>query len=100
MNWIYVDRDTYHVKYGVKADAHPNITGPFDCTRQDKRLTLDKWEGFLAVKEEDGEWALYFDVDEDMLTKKLGPGRDVLEVELCRWEIRVRRGKPLGDMRE
>lgn len=57
------------------------------------------WEGFLAVKEESGEWALYFDVDEDMLEKKLGLGRIVLEVELCRWEKKVRRGKPMGDMR-
>ncbi|KAL2067615.1 hypothetical protein VTL71DRAFT_2040 [Oculimacula yallundae] len=100
LNWIYVERETYQVKYGVKADADPNITGPFECTRQDKRLTLDKWEGFLAVKEDDGEWGLYFDIDEDMLVGKLGEGKEVLEVELCRWEKRVRRGNPLGDMRE
>lgn len=103
MNWIYVDKETYEVKYGVKADAHPNITGPFDITRQDKRLTLEQWEGFVAVKEEEGEnagmWALYYDKDDDGLKGKLGGKRTVLEVELVRWEKRVRRGKPLGDMR-
>jgi hypothetical protein len=103
MNWIYIDRNTYEVRYGVRVDAQPNLTGPFDCTRQDRRLTFDKWEGFVAVKIEEGEdvgkWKLYFDVDDDRLKGKLGKGRTVLEVELCRWEKRVRRGRPLGDMR-
>jgi hypothetical protein len=103
MNWIYVDRDTYEVKYGVRVDAQPNITGPFDCTRQDRRLTLEQWEGFMAVREDTGEyagmWALYYDKDDDGLKGKLGVGRTVLEVELCRWEKRVRKGAPLGDMR-
>jgi len=101
MNWIYVDRDTYELKYGVRVEAQPNITGPFDCTRQDRRLTLEQWEGFVGVREEEGSekgmWALYFDFDEDGLKGKLGNGRKVLEVELVRWEKRVRKGKPLGD---
>ncbi|RFU24718.1 hypothetical protein B7463_g11620, partial [Scytalidium lignicola] len=54
MNWIYADRETYEVKYGVRNDAQPNVTGPFDCTRQDHRLTLEGWEGFVAVEEEGG----------------------------------------------
>jgi hypothetical protein len=103
LNWIYVDKETYEVKYGVKVDAHPNITGPFNCTRQDKRLTLEDWEGFVAVKIEEGEyagmWALYYDRDEDLLIGKLGKGRKVLEIELVRWEKKVRKGRPLGDMR-
>jgi hypothetical protein len=57
MNWIYIDQNTYEVKYGVRVDAQPNLTGPFDCTRQDRRLTFDKWEGFVAVKVEEGEEA-------------------------------------------
>jgi hypothetical protein len=103
MNWIYIDRSTYEVKYGVRADAQPNLTGPFDCTRQDQRLTFDRWEGFCAVKcyegEEAGMWKLYFDVDDDGLEKKLGRKARVLEVELVRWEKRVRRQRPLGNMR-
>jgi hypothetical protein len=103
MNWIYVDRESYEVKYGVRVDAQPNITGPFDCTRQDRRLTLEQWEGFMAVREDAGEdigmWALYYDRDDDGLKGKLGAGKTILEVELCRWEKRVRKGAPLGDMR-
>ncbi|TEY82585.1 hypothetical protein BOTCAL_0028g00060 [Botryotinia calthae] len=104
MNWIYVDRETYEVKYGVRLDAQPNITGPFDCTRQDRRLTLEGWEGFCAAKEEvngeeTGMWALYYDRDDDRLTGKLGKDRKVVEIELSRQEKRVRRGKPLGEMR-
>jgi hypothetical protein len=91
MNWIYVDKLTYEVKYGVRADAQPHITGPFDCTRQDRRLLLEGWEGFVAVEEED-EWALYFDRDDDGLRSKIGQNRMVLEVQLCRKERRVRKG--------
>ncbi|KAF4635246.1 hypothetical protein G7Y89_g2843 [Cudoniella acicularis] len=104
MNWIYVDRETYQVKYGVRTEAQPNITGPFDCTRQDRRLTLEKWEGFVAVKEEEGPfagmWGLYFDRDDDGLKGKLGRGRIVLEVELVRWEKRVKKDAPMDTSRD
>ncbi|KAF7858706.1 uncharacterized protein EAF02_011030 [Botrytis sinoallii] len=96
--------ETYEVEYGVRLDAQPNITGPFDCTRQDRRLTLEGWEGFCAVKKEangekTGIWALYYDRDDDRLVKKLEKNRKVVEIELSRQEKRVRRGKPLGEMR-
>jgi hypothetical protein len=88
MNWIYVDRDSYDVKFGTRPYAEPNYTGPFDCTRQDRRLTFGGWEGFLAVKEGDF-WALYFDLEQDKLMSKLPEGTPVLEVELTRIEARV-----------
>lgn len=88
MNWVYVDKDTYEVKYGVRLDAQPNLTGPFDCTRQDRRLTFDGWEGWCAVEEFPTLWALYFDVDDDGLRSKIAPGTRVLEVELTRKEKR------------
>ncbi|PHH64106.1 hypothetical protein CDD81_4981 [Ophiocordyceps australis] len=86
LNWIYIDRSTYEVKYGVRADAQPHVTGPFDCTRQDRRMTLDGWEGFVAVEEYPGSWALYFDRDDDGLATKVPMGTRVLEVELARRE--------------
>lgn len=91
LNWIYVDQETYQVKYGVRVDAQPNLTGPFDCTKQDRRMTFQGWEGFVAVNEGDGLWGLYFDVDDDGLKGKLGgdEGRLVLDVELMRTEIKV-----------
>ncbi|KAI2780479.1 hypothetical protein F4815DRAFT_499746 [Daldinia loculata] len=94
LNWIYVDKDTYEVKYGVRADAQPHITGPFDCTRQDRRMTLEGWEGFAAVEEFPGVWALYFDRDDDGLTTKVPMGTRVLEVELTRREKKERKPEP------
>jgi len=91
MNWIFVDKETHEVKYGVRLDAQPNLTGPFDCTRQDRRLTFDGWEGFCAVEEESGIWALYFDVSDDGLQSKIPSGTRVLEIELSRKEKRFRK---------
>ncbi len=90
LNWIYVDSDTYQVKYGLRVEAQPNITGPFDCTRQDRRMTLEGWEGFVVVEEPEqpGTWSLYFDRDDNGLRGKVAGGRRVLEVELWRREKR------------
>ncbi|KAI0097804.1 hypothetical protein F4776DRAFT_676795 [Hypoxylon sp. NC0597] len=89
MNWIYVDRNTYELKFGTRPWAQPNWPGPFDCSRQDRRLTFGGWEGFFAVKEGDF-WGLYFDVDEDNLKSKVKEETPVLEVELLRVEMRVK----------
>ncbi|KAI8630213.1 hypothetical protein F5Y19DRAFT_474601 [Xylariaceae sp. FL1651] len=94
LNWIYVDKNTYEVKYGVRADAQEHITGPFDCTRQDRRMTLEGWEGFVAVEEFPGVWALYFDRDDDGLVTKIPMGTRVLEVELTRREKKERKPEP------
>lgn len=94
LNWIYVDKDTYEVKYGLRVDAQPHITGPFDCTRQDRRMTLESWEGFVAVEEFPGVWALYFDHDDDGLVTKVPMGTRVLEVELTRREKKERKPEP------
>ncbi|KAH9890179.1 hypothetical protein F4778DRAFT_752888 [Xylariomycetidae sp. FL2044] len=94
LNWIYVDKDTYELKYGVRANAQENITGPFDCTRQDRRMTLEGWEGFVAVEEFPGTWALYFDKDDDGLVTKVPMGTRVLEVELIRREKKERKPEP------
>lgn len=74
LNWIYVDAQTYEVKYGTKGVAEQNYTGPWDCTPADRRLTFEGWEGIMAVLENPGAeiddeiepaWALYFDRDGD-----------------------------------
>lgn len=93
LNWIYVDKDTYEVKYGIRAQAQPNIHGPFDCTRQDRRVILEGWEGFVGVEEEEGLWALYFDRDDNGLKGKVKPGTRVLEIELTRKEKRISKQK-------
>ncbi|KAJ5496672.1 hypothetical protein N7463_008659 [Penicillium fimorum] len=86
LNWIYVDEETYEVKYGLRTDSEDHIVGPWDCTPLEKRITLEGWEGFMAV-ELDGAWALYFDRDDDGLQEKIFEGR-ILEVELTRKERR------------
>ncbi|KAH8725126.1 hypothetical protein GQ44DRAFT_569610, partial [Phaeosphaeriaceae sp. PMI808] len=91
MNWVYIDRETHEVKYGVRLDAQPNLTGPFNNTRQDRRLTFDGWEGWCAVEEASGFWALYYDVDDDGLQSKVAPGTRVLDVELSRKEKRFQK---------
>ncbi len=99
MNWIYVDRSTYELKFGPRPSAQPNLPGPFDCSRQDRRLTFAGWEGFFAVQES-GFWALYFDVDQDMLKSKIKSGTPVLEVQVVRVEMRVqpvKAEKPSGE---
>ncbi|KAH7135737.1 hypothetical protein B0J11DRAFT_596964 [Dendryphion nanum] len=88
MNWIYIDKETYELKYGVRVDAQPNLTGPFDCTRQDRRLTFDGWEGWCAVEEFPTLWAIYCDLDDNGLQTKVPEGTRVLEVELSRKEKR------------
>ncbi|KAF7520131.1 hypothetical protein G7054_g12864 [Neopestalotiopsis clavispora] len=87
MNWIYVDRNTYEVKFGTRPYAEANYSGPFDCTRQDRRLVFAGWEGFLAVQE-GIFWSLYFDVERDKLkSRQLPEGTTVLEVQLRRIEM-------------
>ena len=85
LNWVYVDKDTNEVKYGDKFESAGHIMGPWNCTKIDRRMTFEGWEGFLAVKEKKGTWALYFDREDDGLKEKV-KGRRMLEVELCRRE--------------
>lgn len=70
LNWIYIDRFTYEVKYGNRDEAAGHWLGPWDCTEIDKRVTFEGWEGFWAVQEDEGNdlWALYFDKDDNWLT--------------------------------
>lgn len=91
LNWIYVDRYTHEIKYGDRAASRDHIVGPWDVTKSDRRLTLEGWEGFMAVRYGPGEWALYFDRDDDRLDQIL-PGDEFkkLEVSLVRREIKQR----------
>jgi hypothetical protein len=93
MNWVYIDACTCQVRYGIRKDAQPNFTVPFDCTRQSRRLTFQGWEGFCAVETQPGVWGVYFDVEDDGLQGRmkagmLTPGLRVLEIELQRVEKR------------
>jgi hypothetical protein len=52
----------------------------------EKRLTFEGWEGFVVVEEEQGQWALYFDRDDNGLRNRVS-GQHVVEVDLIRMEL-------------
>ena len=86
LNWIYIDKDTQEAKYASRSGSIAHHVGSFDWTDEDSSdscITLDDWEGFLAVEEADGQWALYFDTNDDGL-KKVKKGRKTVEVSLVR----------------
>lgn len=72
--------------------AQGNIVGPWNCTPIDKRLTLEGWEGFTVVEEEENVWALSFDRDDDGLERKVKPNKK-MEIELIRKEMRISMGE-------
>jgi hypothetical protein len=94
LNWIYVDSDTYEVKYGLRVVSQPHLVGPWDCSRIDKRMTFESWEGFMAVQETPGSWALYFDRDDDGLNGKVSPEKRILEIVLIRRERKQPKPEP------
>ncbi|KAH6675414.1 hypothetical protein B0J14DRAFT_636932 [Halenospora varia] len=95
MNWIYVDQYTNEMKFGIRAESEYHYTGPFDTTRQNRRLLFQGWEGFVAILGEHGFWELRVDRDGDLCKGVLEKEEEgkwaksvVLEVELRRYEIR------------
>ncbi|KAK4542800.1 hypothetical protein LTR36_006176 [Oleoguttula mirabilis] len=85
LNWIYIDKDTLELKYSNRSGSIEHHVGSWDWTSEDddSSITFDEWEGFVAVEEEPGQWALYFDLNDDGL-KKHRKGRDIVEVTLNR----------------
>lgn len=92
LNWIYVDKETYELKYSNRSGSIEHIVGEWDWTDEfeDSCLSFDGWEPFIAVEEkgivdEEGRprYALYVDVDDDGLKAKK-KGRKTLEVSLER----------------
>lgn len=86
LNWIYIDKDTFECKYASRSGSIMHHVGDFDWTTEDNEdsmVTFDKFEGFVAMEEEEGKWALYFDHDDDGLKSKK-KGRRTVEVHLQR----------------
>lgn len=86
LNWVYIDKDTYECKYASRSGSIMHHVGDFDWTTEDTEdscITFDGWEGFVALEETPGNWALYFDMDDDGLAK-IKNGRKVVEIHLQR----------------
>jgi hypothetical protein len=77
LNWIYIDNDTFELKYGNRTQSIEHVVGPWDWTEDEVGVTLDDFEGFVAVEEEEREdglkWAIYYDRWDD----DFGNGRKV-----------------------
>lgn len=90
LNWIYIDKTTSEVKFSNRSGSIAHHVGSFDWTTADANdsyITFDGWEGFLAVEEEPGEWAVYFDLEDDGL-REAKRGRKTVEVRLRRRVLR------------
>ncbi|KAF1968938.1 hypothetical protein BU23DRAFT_572017 [Bimuria novae-zelandiae CBS 107.79] len=97
LNWLYVDRQTYEIKYGNRSASISQIVGEWDWTQDESALMLNGWEGFVVIDELDGaeeddsteygreglRWALYYDIEDNGLKGKR-KGRDMFEVTLQR----------------
>lgn len=83
------------MRWGGRQDSEGNICGPFDWTQDEERVTLQGWEGWLAVRVLDEKiakelgvgddqdlWRLYFDENDD--GADLPPGTEALEVTIKR----------------
>jgi len=85
MGWVFVDCDTSEVKYGNKSSSMPHLVGPWGWTKDEVGVTLQKEEGFVAVQEAEGVWAVYWDKKGD--GKGLPKGKKVSEISLDRRPI-------------
>jgi hypothetical protein len=85
LNWIYIDKDTYELKYANRSGSMPHHVGSYDWTSEDdgSSITFDDFEGFLAVEEDNGGWAVYFDLNDDGLKSKK-KGKKTVEISLVR----------------
>ncbi|TEB24239.1 hypothetical protein FA13DRAFT_1639037 [Coprinellus micaceus] len=83
LNWIYADRNSLHLAYGNKTKSINNIHGPWDWTSSQDALTLEGWEGFVAVEESPGVFYIAYDQNDNHLASQGVKGR-VVEVGLKR----------------
>lgn len=91
LNWIYVDKDDLHLTHGNRTQSIAHMVGPWDWTDDEQGVTLEGWEGFVAVELDEDEqvdglkWQLYYDKWDDKLGKgKMVDGRRVLPISLER----------------
>lgn len=59
------------MKYGNRTQSVEHVVGPWDWTEDERMITLEEKQAFIAVEEEEGQWALYYDRDGDELTRTL-----------------------------
>ncbi|KAL2387306.1 hypothetical protein RJZ90_000044 [Blastomyces dermatitidis] len=84
LNWIYMDKNTFELRYGNRTQSREHLVGPWDWTEDQVGVTVQDIEGFVAVEEEEGVWAVYFDARGDELKWRVGGKKKVVEISLER----------------
>ena len=86
LNWLYVDKNTAELKYGNKTQSVEHMVGPWDWTKDESMVTFQKKRlRFIAVQEPRSKsWQLYYDVDDDGLSRFLQRKGRKVYVTLCR----------------
>ncbi|KIW70561.1 hypothetical protein PV04_02819 [Phialophora macrospora] len=85
LNWIYVDKDTMELKYGNKSASVEHHVGPWDWTEDEEGITFDETEAFTAVEDPvTRQWQLYYDMDDDGLSRFVPKGRRKFQISLER----------------
>ncbi|SMY18864.1 unnamed protein product [Zymoseptoria tritici ST99CH_1A5] len=87
LNWIYIDKDSHRACCATRTGSIAHHVGSYDWTteeNEDSRVTLDGWEGWVAVEEEEGVWAVFYDWADNGLQGKVGKGRRKEDVMLRR----------------
>lgn len=90
LRWVFLDANTHEMRWGTMADSEGHTCGPFDWTRDEQYVTLENWEGWLAVRlpedhipgQKEEIWRLYFDQNDD--GAGLPAGAQGLEIRLHR----------------
>lgn len=99
LRWVFRDSKTHEMRWGGRPDSEGHVCGPFDWTKDEQFLTMEGWEGWLAVRLPRDEthilvngdsgidngretWRLYFDSNDD--GANLPPGSRGLEIRLKR----------------
>ncbi|PIG86957.1 hypothetical protein AARAC_004722 [Aspergillus arachidicola] len=55
LRWVYLDKDTYEMRWGGKQDREGHIGGPFDLTHDGDYIALNDTQRWLALRLEDTE---------------------------------------------
>lgn len=88
LNWIYIDQETAELKYGNKTQSIEHDVGPWDWTKDEKTITFHKKLLFIAVEDpKSKKWQLYYDIDDDGLSRYVPIQRRKVYVSLMRSEI-------------
>ncbi|CAI7641930.1 unnamed protein product [Penicillium pancosmium] len=89
LRWVFRDDKTHEMRWGGRPDSEGHVCGPFDWTKDEQFLTMEDWEGWLAVRlpkdeaqvlvngasaniDDHETWRLYFDGNDDGAGLPLG----------------------------